>query len=173
MPNINGCPQDNPDWAVKEDPAETFDFNNLDTRLYLALKSCVATMGNVQEAAEAKIVMRDFVASHGPLPDWAVDRNFGYELVPGAQLCTRDGRRTGNAHIISIEQKSYAHLADRNNPFGEIEVYNCLTDAGSKFVFTEQELNTAFTIGDWISDPARIIKDFDRNGEFCNDVKTR
>ena len=148
------------------DPDEKFDFQNMDVKLYLALKA-VMTPCDTQAAAvlnekQAQRTMYEFEQSFGPVPDWAVARNFGYELVAGAQLCTRDGRKTGNAHIVSIEQIGIPHLA----PYSEITVYNCLTDAGSKFMFTEQELETAFTVGDWISDPARIIKDFDRNGEF-------
>ncbi|MNL79685.1 hypothetical protein D3C87_2063440 [compost metagenome] len=50
-----------------------------------------------------------------------------------------------------------------------VHTFECLTDAGSKFTFTEVELLEAFNIGDWISDPARIIRDFDRNGEFSNE----
>lgn len=151
------------------DPDEKFDFQNMDVKLYLALKDLrVAAMHMVSDDVmlKAERALYEFQQSFGPIPDWAVDRNFGYELVAGAQLCTRDGRKTGNAHIVSIEKKDFPHLAHNQNPYGEITVYNCLTDAGSKFVFTEQELNTCFTIGDWISDPARIIKDFDRNGEF-------
>lgn len=152
------------------DPDEKFDFQNMDIKLYLALKAvmtpCDTQAVAVKNEKEARRAIYEFEQSFGPIPDWAVARNFGYELVAGAQLCTRDGRKTGNAHIVSIEQKDFPHLAHNQNPYGEITVYNCLTDAGSKFVFTEQELNTCFTIGDWISDPARIIKDFDRNGEF-------
>lgn len=143
------------------EPDEKFDFQNMDVKLYLALKDLrVAAMHMVPDDVmlKAERALYEFQQSFGPIPDWAVDRNFAYELVPGAQLCTRDGRRTGNAHIVRVRETPddahYTHL------------YDCLTDAGSKFTFSEQELETAFTIGDWISDPARIIKDFDRNGEF-------
>lgn len=159
------------------DPDEKFDFENMEVKLYLALKAVakeqdefVADHGpfsvNHENLLNAKRAMYEFEQSFGPVPDWAVARNFGYELVPGAQLCTRDGRRTGNAHIINTEVKQVLSLASRTNPYGELTVYNCLTDAGSKFTFTPEELETAFTIGDWISDPARVLRDFDRNGEF-------
>lgn len=142
-------------------PDEKFDFQNMDVKLYLALKA-VLTPCKTQNAAldiekQAKRAMYEFEQSFGPIPDWAVARNFGYELVPGAQLCTRDGRRTGNAHIV------FATVPPTQ---ADPVYYHCLTDAGSKFVFNAQELEACFTIGDWISDPARIIKDFDRNGEF-------
>ena len=139
------------------DPDETFDFQNMDVKLYLALKA-VMTPCDTQAAAvlnekQAQRAMYEFEQSFGPVPDWAVARNFGYELVPGAKLCTRDGRRTGNAHIIN------SYTADQ-------VYYNCLTDAGNKFTLTTEELETAFTIGDWISDLACVLRDFDRNGEF-------
>ena len=86
-------------------------------------------------------------------------KQIAYELVPGAQLCTKDGRRTGNAHIVKTTALMYGLV-------GESLVYECLTDAGSKFTFTEVELLEAFRIGDWISDPERVLRDFDRNGEF-------
>lgn len=168
------------------DLQEKRDFENLDVRLYLALKAmlphweAMSEQGCIEGGVEyirsedeelmaAEKVMRDFEDSHGPLPEWAVARNFGYELLPGAQLCTKDGRRTGNAHIVSIEVKGYKHLADRNNPYGEVTVYNCLTDAGSHFAFTAEELETAFTIGDWLSSPERILEDFDRHGHFTEE----
>lgn len=41
-----------------------------------------------------------------PLPEWAVARTDG-ELVIGAQMCTRDGRRIGNGLIVNIVDVSY------------------------------------------------------------------
>jgi hypothetical protein len=160
------------------EPVEKFDFQNMDVKLYLALRSimngyvslCEDAGGrDIESTTEYKNAMsalNEFELSFGPLPDWAIARNWDYSLVPGAQLCTRDGRRTGNAHIIQRVVKEVPATADRNNPYGEQTYYECLTDAGSKFTFTEQEIETAFTIGDWISDPARVLNDFDRNGEF-------
>lgn len=144
------------------DPDEKFDFQNMDVKLYLALKAVMSPFSvpgasvNIEKQAER--VMYEFEQSFGPVPDWAVSRNFGYELVPGAQLCTRDGRRIGNAHIVRIEKMRKDSVW--------IDVYACLTDAGSHFIHTAEELETAFTIGDWISDPARVLRDLDRNGEF-------
>lgn len=149
--------------------SERFDYQNMDVKLYLALKSVLNPLNsNVQANIaedQAKLVMQEFEQSQGALPDWAVARNWGYDLLPGAQLCTRDGRRTGNAYIISKENKDYAGLA------GFVEVYHCLTDAGSRFAFTEPEILEAFTIGDWICEPIRILRDFDRNGEFKPEPK--
>ena len=155
------------------DPDEKFDFQNMDVKLYLALKKLtqeyqaldadVSGTLNWEAVRVAELTMTEFEQSLGPIPDWAVSRNWAYALVEGAQLLTKDGRRTGNAHIIT---KGVMHSGN-----GEYidNVYNCLTDAGSKFTFTEVELLEAFSVGDWISDPARILKDFDRNGEFANE----
>ena len=153
------------------DPNEKFDFQNMDVKLYLALKKLtqeyqaldadVSGTLNWEAVRVAELTMTEFEQSFGPIPDWAVSRNFAYELVPGAQLCTRDGRRTGNAHIIKVnEYKTHD---------GTIPLYHCLSDAGSKFACTEVEVHNQFTVGDWISDVARILKDFDRNGEFANE----
>lgn len=149
------------------DPDEKFDFQNMDVKLYLALKALVQLLESGHkldsdkspQADAGRRAMYEFTQSFGPIPDWAVGRNFAYELVPGAQLCTKDGRRTGNAHIVKTTALMYGLV-------GESLVYECLTDAGSKFTFTEVELLEAFRIGDWISDPERVIRDFDRNGEF-------
>lgn len=146
------------------DPDEKFDYQNMDVKLYLALRALVQDCSQVNEQENTiycdcslikagERAMYEFTQSFGPIPDWAVDRNWAYELVPGAQLCTRDGRRTGNAHIISSYQADQTY-------------YNCLTDAGSKCTYTESELLNQFTVGDWISDPARVLAYFDRNGEF-------
>jgi hypothetical protein len=141
------------------DPDEKFDFQNMDVKLYLALKQCVTCLGPVHERDVAERAMYEFEQSFGPVPDWAVARNFGYELVPGAQLLTKDGRRMGNAHFIRMGKGIAAGPVF-------VPTFECLTDAGSKFTFTAEELETAFTIGDWISDPERVLRDFDRNGEF-------
>jgi hypothetical protein len=154
------------------DPEEKFDYQNMDVKLYLALRKLtqeyqaleadVSGSLNWQAVKEAERAMCEFEQSFGPLPDWAVSRNWDYSLVPGAQLCTKDGRRTGNAHIVKMGEGIAAGPVF-------VHTFECLTDAGSKFTFTEVELLEAFTIGDWISDPARIIRDFDRNGEFSNE----
>lgn len=164
------------------EPIEKLDFNNLDVRLYLCLKAAVleledfAKMGGVRsvhmdQLKLARETLHTFEQSAGPIPDWAVGRNFGYELVAGAQLCTKDGRRIGNAHIVQAITMTIHELADRQNPFGEFPAYVCLTDAGCKFTMRENELLGYFNIGEWLSDPARVIRDFDHSGEFVEEPK--
>lgn len=155
------------------EPNEKFDYQNMDVKLYLALKKLtqeyqaldadVSGTLNWEAVRVAELTMTEFEQSFGPTPDWAVDRNWAYELVPGAQLCTKDGRRIGNAHIV----RKVLAGAGKNGPARDL--YECLTDAGSMFTHSEVELLEAFTIGDWISDPVRILHDFDRNGEFAHE----
>ncbi|MNO13214.1 hypothetical protein D3C76_28430 [compost metagenome] len=151
---------------------EKRDFENLDVRLYLALAALRRAVDEehpewvshsaIEPAwAAAGMVMLDFEDSHGPLPDWAIGRNWGYSLVPGAQLCTKDGRRTGNAHVIDLGKGIAA---------GPVFVpsFLILTDAGSKAELTTKEIEDQFHIGDWISDVQDVLKKFDRNGHFKN-----
>lgn len=177
MPSINGGDQMKDDYTPesgfhKVELEKKFDFENIDVKLYLALRALLPfakTMADKmgydteqKEFIQSALAITEFEQSHGPLPDWAVGRNWDYSLVPGAQLCTKDGRRTGNAHIITKGVMHSGNGVYINN------VYNCLTDVGSKFTFTEVELLAAFTIGDWISDPKRVLKDFDRHGHYAD-----
>ena len=147
------------------EPLIKFDFEHIDVDLYLALKELLtestASLTTSQRQAyveeQAKRAMEQFELSRGPLPDWAENWNFKHSLVPGAQLMTKDGRRMGNAHIVYIP----------NKPTQECETYYlCLTDAGSEFRLSAQEIHAAFWVGEFISDPKNIVADFDRYGHF-------
>lgn len=168
------------------DPQEKLDFECLDVRLYLSLKAIVEIYPAMaeQEATEggfkydqaedellvnARYTMACFENSHGPMPEWAIARNFGYELIPGAQLCTLDGRRHGNGWIVDTEKRELHAPENSNHLQGYKTFYRCITDAGSTMTFTEQELRTAFTIGDWICTKERILRDFDRHGHFTEE----
>lgn len=145
------------------DPNEKWDLENLEVRLYLHLKKLLPlVLCNTQEEmtahAEAMKTMRDFNASFGPVPDWATERNHGRELVAGAQLFTKNGRRCGNGWIVETGYIAAGPVA--------VPVFKILTDAGSFMQLTEKELEDAFEVGDWISTRERIIRDFDRNKEF-------
>lgn len=150
------------------EPEEKFDYQNMDVKLYLALKvlakdvedaiACGA-YNHINDSSfhGANRAMYEFEQSFGPLPDWAIARNWDYSLVPGAQLLTKDGRQHGNGHIIKMYNQFIG---------SDVNVFEILTDAGSKITFIEVELNNSFYIGDWISSVDRILNDFDRNGEF-------
>lgn len=152
-------------------PLEKRDFENLDTRLYLVLRQflkdsksgwdsgdwgrpCQETL-DMHAAAES--VMRDFEDSHGPMPEWAIARNFGLEYVLGTQLFTRDGRRHGNAWLVWI--------APHDTGREIFTAYTVLTEAGSLISkMSQQELETAFWPGDWICTLDRIAERFDHDG---------
>lgn len=159
-----------------------FDFENIDVKLYLALKALIVLaeeeaqslvyLGReddaTQEAAnnaehlveQAVLALEEFELFHGPLPDWAIARNWGYELVPGAQLMTKDGRRTGNAHIL--RQRQYPTIQGGPAHY----VYDCITDAGSYIQsISESEILDGFWIGDYISQPETLISRFGNKDE--------
>jgi hypothetical protein len=86
---------------------------------------------------------------HDLLPEWAFKRAAGLEI--GAQLPTRDGRRTSNAHIVDI----------RPAPRGRIGMeYLILTDAGSKFIMSEAEVHAQYYEPEWVADITEIIAKF-------------
>ena len=88
------------------------------------------------------------------MPNWAVGANRNYEVVVGAQLCTKDGRRMGNAHVIATANASSGNY------------FIILTDAGNRVTMTEQEIRSAFYISPWISDVEEVVRKFgSRQGE--------
>ena len=140
----------------------SFDFQHMDIKLYLALRNLLnANPRGVEKdlTDAAKMAVEEFELHLGPMPEWAIGRNWDYSLVPGAQLCTKDGRHIGNAHIIRHGPGIAAGPV-------HIPTFECLTDAGQKFHFTEREIESEFYIGDWVSDPKEVVKKFDRQGHF-------
>ena len=82
------------------------------------------------------------------LPPWAVAKNDN-QLVSGAHLPTRDGRHTGNAHIVSIG------IGRDDEP-----LYSIMTDAGNTFLMTASEVRTQYYASEWISDPVDVVNRF-------------
>ncbi|GEK52379.1 hypothetical protein [Vreelandella venusta] len=103
---------------------------------------------NVAEDARIEALIADYEASY--LPEWAIGRTDG-EYVLGAQLPTRDGRRTGNAHIVGLEQD---HRTGGTN-------YVILTDAGTELVMDADELDECFYPPKYVSDVKQVIAKFD------------
>ena len=143
-----------------------YDFENLDVSLYLALRELMSPTFNplsadLQGEVEQRALnaLTAYELSRGPLPEWAADWNWKRSLVGGAQLMTKDGRRMGNAHIVKQEFRGKGEIIDSI-------VYVCITDAGSTFTMSAEEIHNAFWIGEFLSTPERIIKDFDREGHF-------
>lgn len=76
------------------------------------------------------------------LPDWAIGKTSDYMAV-GAQLATRDGRRTGNAVVTATEKHPL---------LGQLAVV--VTDVGNTIRMTPRELVDAFHEPKWLMDPA-------------------
>lgn len=76
------------------------------------------------------------------LPDWAKGLNITDELVEGLQLYTKDGRRTGNAHIVEVDlNHTYVNTGIT------VDLYTIITDAGNYICMTTEELHSAFYLG--------------------------
>lgn len=68
-----------------------------------------------------------------PIPDWAIGLSEGNYMEVGAQLCTKDGRKTGNAYVHNItEHEKLGQLA------------TVVTDVGSIMQLTHSELKSMF-----------------------------
>jgi hypothetical protein len=83
----------------------------------------------------------------GPLPPWASHRSQGEYTELGAQLCTRDGRRCGNAFV----DNTYTH-----EKLGVI--VEVITDAGSKIKLTLPELEGLFYEPKYVMDLEKARK---------------
>jgi hypothetical protein len=76
------------------------------------------------------------------LPPWATGKST--ELVIGSQLCTRDGRRFGNAVVMSTSEHPV---------LGPLWVI--VTDVGTMMYFTTREVENGFWPPQWVMDPSR------------------
>jgi len=74
------------------------------------------------------------------LPHWASDSLDG-EWVQYAQLSTKDGRRMGNAVILSVDTVKWGEA--------EVDVHTIITDFGNVLRLTEGELATQFHPPKW------------------------
>lgn len=72
------------------------------------------------------------------LPEWATAKANGWQV--GAQLCTKDGRRCGNAVIAGC-----VISVIRRQP-----VWIVFTDAGSELMLSEKELHELFYFPEWL-----------------------
>lgn len=77
------------------------------------------------------------------LPDWAESYSPDGILRPGRQLCTKDGRRLGNA-FITREAGMVAAIIS-------IPIWEVVTDAGNVMKMTAQEIRELFYVGDYIA----------------------
>lgn len=77
------------------------------------------------------------------LPDWATAYKPDGEIEVGRQLCTRDGRRCGNAFVLREGTGIPAMVF--------IPTWEIITDAGNKLVCTKDEINEIWYVGEYIS----------------------
>lgn len=80
--------------------------------------------------------------SEQPLPEWATGHTADGTWQVGAQMRTRDGRRTGNGVIVAMD-------GDFNLEACRISV---ITDSGNKVVFTPGEVMGHFYHPEWVMD---------------------
>lgn len=81
-------------------------------------------------------------------PYWAIRQAKG-DLEVGLQLCTKDGRKIGNAHIIGVLTRNKGCL------------WTILTDAGNVVSrLTEEEIRSLFYTGCWVSSVEEVVSRF-------------
>lgn len=99
---------------------------------------------------KADAIIEDLIRSNEFRPEWAV-RSTNGELVLGASLPTRDGRRCGNAHIINSKF-----------PIGTDfkQEYVVLTDAGTEMILNEAEVIELFHPPQWVSNVEEVKRKF-------------
>lgn len=84
------------------------------------------------------------------LPEWADRLSKRGELVIGTQLCTRDGRRMGNAWVVGFKQMPTYHY------------YEILTDAGTRLRMNNREIASQFFRPKYVGRLSEILAKFDR-----------
>lgn len=85
--------------------------------------------GYYVELSEEEMIKRSLPSDTVLFPPWAIGLLEGEDsYVLGAQLCTRDGRKTGNAVIVDVG----------------VEGFEVLTDMGTTLRFNEAELKSLF-----------------------------
>lgn len=84
----------------------------------------------------AKSVLAEYEAQ---LPPWAIGKANGFGDI-GAQLCTKDGRRMGNAVVVGTKTAI------------NMEAMVIITDAGNMLTLTERELQESFYEPTWLLD---------------------
>ena len=77
-----------------------------------------------------------------PLPEWAESYNEYREIKERAQLCTKDGRRCGNARVIRLVTKEQCGMSN--------DYWFVRTDVGTTMHLLTEEVNEMFHIGNYI-----------------------
>lgn len=76
------------------------------------------------------------------LPEWAESYNEHRELKVRAQLCTKDGRRCGNARVLQLVTKEQCGMTH--------DYWLVKTDVGTTMHLLPVEVNEMFYIGNFI-----------------------
>lgn len=77
------------------------------------------------------------------VPEWAIGVSDGLQI--GSQLCTRDGRRIGNARITGPE-------IERGDSMFNFKVWPVRTDFGNELFLTASEIEEFFYPPKWRMD---------------------
>jgi hypothetical protein len=101
-----------------------------------------------------------------PLPEWAIKQSDGTYMEVGAQLCTRDGRKCGNAYVDRID--FHKHL----DQFVAVVV----TDVDNMFRMTHDELESYFFPPKFVMDvekarKQRKFQEFDYGDDTATSTK--
>lgn len=89
-----------------------------------------------------------------PLPEWAVCRSTGVYMQAGAQLCTRNGQRIGNAFVHRIERRMWKYGDETK----EVYVAVCFTDMGNELVLSLPEMEGLFYPPKYVMDPNEALR---------------
>lgn len=95
--------------------------------------------GSPEQLMPSSTSWESYHPSPGFLPFWAERKAYG-QLDRGAQLCTRDGRRIGNAWLMGSRKMEEPART----------VYMIYTDIGTKLLLSDREIGELFYPPSWI-----------------------
>ena len=75
------------------------------------------------------------------LPSWAEKLSDGNHMEEGAQLCTKDGRKIGNAIVVGVTECENSSLNDPSEPAPWARI---LTDRGHEAWMCVEEMEKLF-----------------------------
>lgn len=78
---------------------------------------------------------------HEFMPEWAIGVSDGIQV--GSQLCTRDGRRIGNARVVGSEVELAGSMFS-------IKAWPVRTDFGNELFLTTSEIEEFFYPPKWL-----------------------
>lgn len=124
------------------------DYKDFAERMYKAIGKLIeedALTNRVWEELSTVHSDFEFAAAYkkeAPLPEWAESYNEHREIKERAQLCTKDGRRCGNARVIRLVTKEQCGMSN--------DYWLIRTDVGTTMHLLAAEVNEMFHIGHYI-----------------------